>query len=102
MKTDLFGVVALGLGKPGKEGFGGFAHLLAGWEVNILLTGFRAPFGENLLAQNILVIENHEDLGCLVVDVWVFLASEPNESFHSSKKSLFMSFGRDHLVLRQQ
>ena len=101
METDLFGVVALGFSKPSKEGFGGFAHLLAGWEVDVLLTGFCAPFGENLLAQNILVIENHEDLGCLVVDIWGFLASEPNESFHSSKKSFFMSLSRDHLVLRQ-
>src|ERR1700710_2801928 len=46
-------VVALGLGKPGEEGLGRLPHLLAGWEVDVLLAGLGAPFGEDLLAQDI-------------------------------------------------
>src|SRR3982074_1125094 len=91
----LFGVIALSLSEPGEERLGRLPHLLAGWEVDLLLASLAAPLSKNRFAQDILVVEKHEDLGCQVVDIWVIFASEPNESFYTSKKCLFMFLGSD-------
>jgi len=99
-KTDrLFGVlvIALGLGEPGEEGLGRLAHLLAGWEIDVFLAGFGAPFSEHLFTDDILIVENHEDLRRQIIDLWVLFASDPNEAFHSSEKSLLMFLGANHL-----
>jgi hypothetical protein len=103
LKVDSsFGVAALGLSKPGEERLGRLPHLFAGWKIDVLLAGLGAPFGKNLFAENILIIEYHENLGGLVVDVRVVFASEPNEAFHPSKKGFFVFLRSDHLVSSQQ
>ena len=90
-------VITLSLGEPSEKRLGGLADLLAGREVDVLLAGFRAPLGDDIFREDILIVENKKDFGRLIVESSVLLASETNESFDSSKKSLLMLLRRDHL-----
>jgi hypothetical protein len=89
--------VTLSLGEPSEECLGGFADLLAGCEVNVLLASLGAPFGDDVLGEDILVVQNKEDLGSLVVECSILLTSKTNETFDASKKSFLMLLRCDHL-----
>src|SRR4051812_22638218 len=95
----LFGVlvVTLGLGKPGQESLGGFANLLAYGEVHVLLASLGAPGAQDFLAEDILVVKNHEDLRGLIKDLRVLFATKSNETLNTSKEGLFMLLGSNHL-----
>jgi hypothetical protein len=96
--TRLLGVlVALSLFEPFKERLGRLAHLLTGRDIDVFLAGARAPFGDNVFAENVVVVEKHQDLGCRVVDIRVLLAAKSDESFDASKKGLFVFLRGDHL-----
>jgi hypothetical protein len=97
--TRLLGVIiiTLSLGEPGEECLGRLANLLAGREVDVFLAGASAPFGDDFFAENVVVVEKHQDLGGQVVDVWVRFATKSDESFNASKEGFFVFLRGDHL-----
>ena len=94
----LLGVfVTLSLGEPCEKCLGGLADLLAGREINVLLAGLRAPFGNDVLGEDVLIVQDQEDLGSLVVECSVLLTPKANESLDASQESLLMLLRCDHL-----
>jgi hypothetical protein len=89
--------VTLSLGEPCEECLGGLADLLAGREIDVLLAGLRAPFGNDILGEDVLIVQDQEDLGSLVVECSVLLTPKSNESLDASKESLLMLLRCYHL-----
>ena len=92
-------IIALSLGEPGEECLCGLANLLAGWEIDVFLARTGTPFGDDFFAEDVFVIEDHEDFGSQVVDVWVLLAAKSDESFNASEEGLLVFLAGDHLDL---
>lgn len=99
---NLVGVLVLvtfGLGKPGQECLGRLADLLTGRQVDVLLAGLGAPFGDDIFRKNVLIVQNQKDLGSLIVEGGVLLATETNETFNTAEESLLVFLGSDQLHL---
>ena len=94
----LFGVViTLSLVEPYKECLGRLANLLASRDVDVFLAGSGAPFLDHVFAENVFVIEEHEDVGGQLVHVWIVLAVNSDESFDASEEGFLVFLGGDHL-----
>lgn len=86
----LFIVITLSLLEPLEECFGGLANLLASLDVDVLLAGFGAPFEDDVFGEEIFVVEDHENLGGLVEELGVILATEANEALDAAEEGLLM------------
>ena len=91
--------IALSLREPGQESLSRLTDLLAGRKVDVFLTGFGTPFGDDFFAEDVLIVENHEDLGGLRVNVGVFFSTEADESLDAAKKGFLVFLASDHLRL---
>lgn len=78
----------IGLLKPLEEGLSSLANLLGGSNIGVPFAGLGSPLLDHLLADEIVVVVQLQDLHDLQKDVWVFLEERSNEALSSAKQSL--------------
>lgn len=90
-------LLGLGLGEPGKEGLGGLANLLGGGNIGVLLAGLGSPLGNDVLADEVVVVVQMENLNNSLVHLGVLVARSSNETLSATEKSLLVTIGGDNL-----
>jgi len=93
----LFRRFLLGLGQPSQEWLGSLANLFGSSQVHILLARLGTPLCDNLLADEVVVVVELQDLDNLGVKLGVFLAILTDESLRASEESLLMTLRADDL-----
>jgi len=93
-----FLLLGLSLLEPLQERSGSLADLLGHRNVSVALGSLGAPFGDNLLADEVKVIVELQDLGDLSVDPRVLLSKVAQETLGSTEKSLLVAIARDALL----
>lgn len=89
--------LGLGLGEPGQEGLSSLANLARGGAVSVLLAGLGAPVGDHLLADEVVVVVELQDLDNKGEDVGVLGAELSEETLGTAEKCLLVALGSNNL-----
>ena len=90
-------LLRLSLSEPSKERLSGLADLLGGGKVGILLASLGSPLGYDVLADEIVVVVQLEDLDNRLVHFRMLVAQSPNKAFRTAKQSLLVALRADDL-----
>ncbi|KAI6751204.1 hypothetical protein HG530_014118 [Fusarium avenaceum] len=81
----------IGLSKPSEERLSSLADLLGSRDVGVLLAGLRSPLGYDVLADEIVVVVELEDLDNRLEHLGILGCQSADETLGSSEKSLLMT-----------
>ncbi|KAJ6444658.1 polysaccharide deacetylase [Purpureocillium lavendulum] len=84
-------LLLVGLLEPLEEGLGSLANLPRRGEVHVLLAGLGAPLGHHLLADEVVVVVELENLDNLLVHVGVVSGEAAEEALRAAKKGLLVA-----------